>query len=649
VTTGEYWLDSVNGDDAAAGTSEATAWKTASKLSTFAAANPFAIRGVRLRYGSTFTTSIMLPSQGHPAQFLRVRPYGNSAAGNPTIAITAGSIGVGALDFDSSLAVWVEDLIINGGAVAYAPGIAVKSFAYPERASPLRIERVNISNTGYDAITASFSGSTINTAFGYSAGSNQQNAGIYIADVTMDKIRNDGVSLVGSSFGAIVERITGTNIGTGTATPIDGNSGDFLTCHDFAGQITFRDSEVDGCINGIQAINFGAPSLIDGVRIKNATENCIALEMWEETHGSVQERLYWVIRNCILNQPATATGLAAVTLGRASVDGSLISADFHNNVVNNQDATPALLAYYAADARSDECFLNVQNNAFIRGHASGKHVEVQRNGRTPRVYINNNRYDVDAASVFKRDSTTYSFAGWQSLGYDASSSVGSLGLTGDPASSFTNARPLSTSALRSAGANLAPTTAPFYGYALNDHDGYDRPVSDAWDIGAIQFRYYAGTPVRDQIVAAIKTAFESIGTGVGYWATVSPVVYRDEHQWTESSRYPSMMLGVQSEEYALDKYSSMDSYGKTLTIKCAYFDQYDAATYSADQWRAMMVADVETSLADWTLGGLSTSLVIVDSATEIVEPSDYADKVLGVSFTIKVTYKTRRNDPTAKV
>lgn len=485
--TVDYYVDQIDGDDAAAGTSEATAWRTLAKLSAFSTANPWAItRNVYLRRGADYPGQIRLVNQGHPGRWLRIRPYGNTSAPDPHIVAS----GVGALEgvvhLDSVLAAWVEDVSVDGGAIPLSPGIGRVSITAPERAAPFRVERCTVVNTGFDSILASFSASVVNGALALPTGSNQQLAGVVIKDNVIDGSRNDGIAVAGSAFDVLIQGNVGSNIAAGTVPPQGGTAGDFISCHDLEGIVRIVDNEVDACVNGIHNVNFGAPCLIDGLRCKNATENCITVEMQEEFAAGGLARLDWMIRNCTLIHGAAATGLAAVLLGRGSLNGSLISARLWNNLIVNKAAVPSVLAKFYNDARSNECVLDLRNNEFSRVHASGRHIEIDRGGRTPFIVSDRNRFDVDAATAFRRDGTDYDLAGWQALGYDADSTVGALGLTGDPETDWMNAIPAAASACRGAGDNLGVREVPYYGAGDTDQRGFFRPPAGAWDLGPLQ-------------------------------------------------------------------------------------------------------------------------------------------------------------------
>ncbi len=489
----EYFVDSVNGSDSNDGQSEDTPWQTAAKVTAMAAATPFLFRtAINLKRGSTFTTPMELVQQGTPFTWLRIRAYGDESLPRPKFELASATTFRAGIWLDSCFAVHVDETDVDGGGIDYVSCIGAASFAKPERAFPVHVTNAELTNAGYDLINISASASSLNTAFGYAAGSNQQGRGYLIRDVVGDKARNDGFSFNGITMDVRIENYTLSNIGTGTATPIDANSGDALTFHDGAGFIYVGRGTVDGAVEGLHAINWGAGTgTVDGLKVRNVTGSLIRCEMWAETLSGVQQRVDWNVFNFIGHWPSTATGAAAIVFGREDSTGSLVSGRLWNSTIVSEKNAPTILVEWLADARADECFLDVRSCAI---QSTGKHVQLTRNGRTPFIKFAGNRYNAEGRK-WTVDGTDYDLPSWRALtdgtrvlpDEDLSypTTVGVLGLTGDLTDDFENAAPASGSWLPRRGENLGPTYYPFSGVDRRDALGRRRSLTRAWDVGAI--------------------------------------------------------------------------------------------------------------------------------------------------------------------
>lgn len=508
-----YYVDSVNGDDANAGTSDSAPWKTAAKVNAMGAATPHLFRTeLNVRYGSTIN-NLLLTRQGHPQRYLRIKPYGPPAAGRPKILGGAASPLGGGVFLDSCFGVSVEGIEIDVENAALVSGLVQVFFTAPERAWPLRVRDLVVRNAGYDLVLIVYPLSALAVVLGQSAGSNVQGAHFDIEGLVGDNARNDGVSWNGAvASGRIVDYAL-SNIGAGTASPVDSNSGDALTGHDASGHVYVGRGTVDTCVDYVHSIARGpATIVVDGLRGKGASRSCVTLEHWAELESGTHHRFEAHVLNSILCLPAGATGPAAVALGRSEVAGSIGSLRLWNSLIHNAAAKPSVLATWLADARSDECFLDVRNVGFNRVGASAKHVQLTRNGRTPRVVAAANRYLDDASGLWRIDSTDYDFAGWKAAGdglvltldsdADRPSSVGALGLVGDPSSDFGYARTTDASALRRGGATLAPSVVYFTFATRDDAAGRQRPAADGWDIGP--FQASGGDPMDLTTLARVK-------------------------------------------------------------------------------------------------------------------------------------------------
>lgn len=154
-------------------------------------------------------------------------------------------------------------------------------------------------------------------------------------------------------------------------------------------------------------------------------------------------------------------------------------------------------------------------------------------------------------------------------------------------------------------------------------------------------------PVRDSIIEAVATQLAAIGSSTAFNTYPrTPDVYRTRKQANNARKYPFCFVGGAKEDYSR-RNGSTGAYEKNLTLDVQYWDQWPSTADSEDAWLCRMVADVEYTLRDWTLGGMNIMLDINANARIPTDPSD-GDRVCAVSFEIVSFYTQKRNDPTTR-
>lgn len=498
----DYYIDSVNGDDAAAGTSRETAWRTFNNI-PLTADSFVGGENVSLARGSHWIIdgSTNLPlwivggSSGSLTNHVRITPYGTGAMpiidgdDNPDIYLV----------YCENVAFWCEGIDIrNVTAVGVlAPGILFAATgANVGKEYSYIIRNVDVHDITGDGIkvgvdcTATTNGNRREVAWN----------NVY-------NIRNDGVALYGNLSGVQAHHNVVHDIGTGDVTPIDTflwTSGDGITAHAGADGLHIYANRIYRCVDGINLVNNGSArrNIIERNWVYECDEHCV----WLTTTTSTVDK--WDVWNNVFGMKSgmnatggatKATG-AGITVGwvpgdfdtefgvdnpaTVGIDESLFQAVhdvriWHNTFYNATSNIPCIILH-AYGASAGNAVWSVLGNV-MDTTSTGRYHNWIRSGTTPTITCDRNVYDTERANGWIYDgSASATLAAWQAAtGKDANAVVGNPALVGNPTTAVDNAR-------LQAGSNALDLASNNAATMPTDFTGRLRPASGSWDAGAFE-------------------------------------------------------------------------------------------------------------------------------------------------------------------
>ena len=639
-----FYADAAGGGSSSnTGTSSSSPLDAATLATRAATANYFnnSKEEIYLKRGSTFPW-LYFYTQGHPSALMLIRDFGDDNAARPLVdsAGVAGAL-TAALACNNCYGVRIENVQVTNQKQAYIAGFGFTNYGSTLRTGSLQLIGCKAYTIGHDLVNIG----TYNTS-----GLGTEHL---ISDFEGYDAQNDGVSFNGPCGNAVVEDFLIHDVGAGTSSPVNAYSGDGVTSHDVQTNLTVRRGRIHTVLDGLHLTNAanGPCGQVHSVLVYNYAQSGITCEAYFETLGTTASTLMWTISSCVFVHKATASS-DAIVLARQSAGGDLISytagrwiaARLFGNTVYNQSTGGkyCVRAAWSANAQSglypsDECFLDARGNIFKATGSDARHLVLNRNGRTPHIVPNENLYQGDQASAFTLDGTSYNFAAWQALGYDANSTLGTVALVGDPSSSgdVDDAAPTLESTARGAGPNLSASY--FYGAPTQDAAG--RTIDDGAttvDAGAMQYAAdgLVGTP-HGNAIDGLVDALGIIGDTSQAWSTSRAVtqVIRDG---MSSEGVVKPVIALTKTAYTYERVSVTGLYAKTLAVDFVFvFDGWDGF----DQLGAV-IADVELALGlDRTLGG-TVDNVSLKNAVPYADGQDAA-----VTFTVELTFRTVDNQP----
>lgn len=484
----DYYIDSVNGDDAAAGTSRSAAWRTFNNI-PLAADTFVGGENVSLARGSHWIIdgSTTLPlwivggNSGSLTNHVRITTHGTGA---PPI-IDGNNNADLYLVYCENVAFWCEGIDIrNVTAVGVlAPGILFaatganvgKEYSYVIRNNDVHDITGDAIKVGVDC-TATTNGNRREIAWN----------NVY-------NIRNDGVALYGNLSGVEVHHNVIHDIGTGDVTPIDTvswTSGDGITAHEGADGLHVYANRVYRCVDGINLVNNGSArrNVIEGNWVYECDEHCV----WITTDTTTVDK--WDVWNndLCLKSGMNATGSASTATG-AGITVGWVDSDFsvsitnqvhdvriwHNTFYNATSNIPCIILRAKGSSGGNSVWSVLGN--VMDTTSTGRYQNWHRNSTTPTITCDRNVYDTERANGWIYDgSASSSLTAWRTAtSKDANSVVGDPALVGNPTTAIDNARlQAGSNALDLASNNAATMPADFTGRL--------RPASGSWDAGAFE-------------------------------------------------------------------------------------------------------------------------------------------------------------------
>ena len=493
-----YYIDSVNGNDAALGTSSNAAWRTFANLNAMAANTLTGGDEIVLVDGSTWT-----------GEYINFSPYataiaplllsegGNEQNTSKTIPVTIRRSGGGAMpviDCNSAVTVgitldggaWAIDGIEIKNSLAYGIYLTQDIFASDPPAYSVR--NCVVHDCLYDLIS-------LGSAATGTAASRVRT----VLFNTAYNGNNDGIALQGNSSGVLV---FGNLIhDVGIASPFDFTSGDGITSHASAYGLIIRGNVIYNCVDGINCINDGTTSrnVIERNWVYDCNETCI----WITTDTTTADK--WDIWNNVLGMKAGMNVSGDIDNGEGTaIKIGWPDTDFdgqpgtpttnsvhdvriwHNTIYNATAALPGVLLVAKGASASDSVWSVLGN--VIDTTSTGRYFKWSKGGGTPAVTCDRNVFDTERANGWMLDGTGYAtIAAWRTAAsVDANSVVGDPALVGNPTTAIDNARLQSGSNAIGLASNNTVTMP-------EDFAGRRRPASGAWDAGAFH-RYAAPTP-----------------------------------------------------------------------------------------------------------------------------------------------------------
>lgn len=142
---------------------------------------------------------------------------------------------------------------------------------------------------------------------------------------------------------------------------------------------------------------------------------------------------------------------------------------------------------------------------------------------------------------------------------------------------------------------------------------------------------------RDVILDYIATQLATMGTG--QYQQV-PQVLRHKHTAHALSQLPSVVITATSEEYAWHGLTGV--YARTLNIGIWYV----FASETQDDDAAKIIVDVETVLADYTLGGNANDFTFISNT---FHAGDADEPLAIIEFNCRASYRTSVAAPNTRV
>lgn len=490
-----YYVDSVNGSDAASGLSRSAAWQSFANLNAMATNTLTGGDEIVLVDGSTWTGEYInfspFATAGVLGAFLPLG--GNAQNTSRTSPITIRRSGGGARPVINCNAVAAAGLVLDGGAYSIS-GIEIKnSLAYGIYITmdvfatdpPSYVVRdCLIHDCAYDGVS-----------IGEQATGTASTRTHEIAYNTVYNCNNDGISLQGNSSVVLIHHNIVHDIGI--SSPFDVTSGDGITAHASADGLRIFSNIVYNCVDGINVVNAGSTNrnVFERNWIYDCNEHCI----WVTTDTTSVTK--WDIWNNVLGMKSGmnavgdathATG-AGVTVGWVTDDFGATATNqvhdtriWHNTFYNATTDVPCIILR-ANGASGGSSVWSVLGNV-MDTTSTGRYQNWHRNGTTPTITSDRNVYDTARANGWIYDgAASATIAAWRTAtSKDANSVVGDPSLVGNATTAIDNARLQSGSNAIGLASN-ATATMP------EDWSGRRRPAAGAWDAGAFH-RYAAPTP-----------------------------------------------------------------------------------------------------------------------------------------------------------
>lgn len=468
-----YYIDSENGDDNDTGTSELRPWKTLTKASPVA--RGFYVGGdiIRPKYGSRWFDQLLLGEQGDNLADLLIEPYGNPAAGRPIIEGNGSAQNLTLPSFfDAILLRNVGRIVIRGLELRYT-SFGIRHFTSSDTYLGVG-GRIWPNFLADDLYIHDIVGDVMSLGGSEDATETVTTTGTHrITNSRLRRSNNDGIALLGKTP-VEVDRCWISEIGVDVPF-VDASSGDGITGHGTASGHNFHHNIIEKCRDGIHNINAGVttPNKIHANFIRDCVWTLINLDDIQVNGNFGEYQIY----NNILASRAGLDLLAMIQLGNNPLGNDSWVAKIRNNTIINRSL--AAYAIWARGRNGGANTLDLRNNVF----GGARHVNLNRNGNAgATLTLDRNRYERDAADAFVFDGVQKTFAGWKtSTGADANSTVGELGLVGEPHEAGTKAAELrGASACRLGTAAGVNFTADFTTDFFDDA----RPGAGAWDLGA---------------------------------------------------------------------------------------------------------------------------------------------------------------------
>lgn len=470
MPTGQrFFIDNSRPDNSGAGTSEATAWKTADHATSLADATPFYFGAgceILFRAGQTHALKkLRMVKQGGSAGRLRISRYGEGP--NPILA-TSGTNDEGVLgaviSIDSCYVVRVEDLEVdaayqNGGSPGTGvSGIGQKHLAEPSLVRALEVVRCTARRAGQDAFAFH--------AFSLSEAPTPS----FLVHSFGDRAMDNGWGLYGSSNGFVAwnNRIYGSgNAGLGVPDygPFGGDGG---SAHESARNVLDAFNRYESCRDGSHHIQAGLPSQTILCNYYRGNLQS-ALKLMDYDPVATITPQFWNILGCLFVLPAAANANGGVIFGRDGDDapgssletgtGGVFGARFLHNTIVNDSAKPSLFASWKNDSANDTAAFDLRNNLFVR-NGTGAHIELKRRGRPIAFTTGRNGFSSDGSGQFVLDGVNTDLAGMKAatiLG--ATSAAATVSMLGDAAVDPANARLIESSPFAGVADSLAAVAA----------------------------------------------------------------------------------------------------------------------------------------------------------------------------------------------
>jgi hypothetical protein len=149
----------------------------------------------------------------------------------------------------------------------------------------------------------------------------------------------------------------------------------------------------------------------------------------------------------------------------------------------------------------------------------------------------------------------------------------------------------------------------------------------------------SATIPRDLILDAVAAALGGMGIDPYLYQRV-PVVMRHKSPAHALTQLPSVIVAAGPESYTMT--SSTGVYHRSLSVSVLYVTESQAQ----DEDGSKIVADIETALADTTLGGKCNDLLFESNTVHI---SDSEEPLFFVEVQLRALYRTATNAPLVRV